>query len=163
MTDNKFKISPVLSNEIDAWVAKYPPEQKQSAVMGALLAAQDLNQGYLTDDLIHAIAERLEMPVIAVYEVVTFYSMYNLSPVGRHQIKVCASISCHLNGAPDMIKHLEQRLQIKCGGTTANNQFSLKKVECLGACRNAPMMQVDKDYHEQLTPEKINALLEELS
>lgn len=148
--------------EIDRWLAKYPEDQKQSAVMEALKAMQDQNGGWLTTDLMDAVAEYLGMEPIAVYEVATFYSMYELKPVGRHKICVCTNISCQLCGSDEIVAHLQKRLGIKFGETTRDGRITLKEVECLGACVGAPMLQLDKDYHEHLTPEKIDELLDKL-
>jgi len=148
--------------DIDRWIAKYPPEQKQSAVMAALRIAQEQNGGWLTDDLIDAVAAYLDMETIAAYEVASFYSMYELKPVGRHKICVCTNISCMLCGSDDVVSHLENRLGIKLGETTGDGRITLKEVECLGACVNAPMFQVGRDYYENLTPEKIDSILDGL-
>lgn len=147
---------------IDHWVAKYPPDQKQSAVMGALSVVQEANGGWLTTGLMDAVAEYLEMPPIAVYEVATFYSMYELKPVGRHKLCVCTNVSCMLCGSEDVVAHLEKKLGIKLGETTADKKFTLKEVECLGACGGAPMMQIGREYHENLTPEKLDEILAKL-
>jgi len=148
--------------DIDSWVAKYPADKKQSAVMSALRIAQDQNGGYLTDDLIDAVAEYLEMESIAVYEVASFYSMYELKPVGKHKICVCTNISCMLCGSDEIVSHLEKKLGITFGEVTEDGKFSLKEVECLGACVNAPMLQIGEHYHENLTAEKIDTLLDSL-
>lgn len=145
--------------EIDKWVAKYPADQKQSAVMAALRIVQDQNGGWLNTQLMDAIAAYLEMQPIAVYEVATFYSMYELDPVGRHKICICTNISCMLCGSDEVVAHFEKRLGIKLGETTADGKITLKEVECLGACVGAPMLQVGNDYHENLTPETIDQLL----
>lgn len=145
--------------DIDRWVAKYPSDQKQSAVMAALRIVQDQNGGWLNTQLMDAIAEYLEMPPIAVYEVATFYSMYELDPVGRHKICICTNISCMLCGSEKIVKHFENKLGIKLGETTADGKFTLKEVECLGACVGAPMMQIGNDFHENLTPETIDQIL----
>jgi NADH-quinone oxidoreductase subunit E len=150
-------------SEIDAWIAKYPPEQKQSAVMGALRIVQEENGGYLTTELMDAVAEYLEMAPIAVYEVATFYSMYELKPVGKHKICVCTNVSCMLCGSDDIVAHLKQKLNIGFGETTADNKFTLKEVECLGACGGAPMMQIGNKYYENLTSEKIDEILAKLA
>ena len=146
--------------EIDKWIAKYPKEERQSAVMSALMIVQE-HQGYLTKDMMDAVAVYLEMPAIAVYDVATFYSMYEHKPLGRHLINVCTNISCKLRNSAAVVDHLEKKLDIKLGETTADGLFTLRSVECLGACVNAPMMQVDKAYHENLTAEKIDAVLEQ--
>lgn len=148
--------------DIDKWIAKYPEEQKQSAVMAALRIVQDQNGGTLSSELIDAVAEYLGMPSIAVYEVATFYSMYELSPVGKHKICVCTNISCMLCGSDDVVQHLENKLGIKLGQTTEDGMFTLKEVECLGACVNAPVLQVGNVYHENLTKEKLDKLIEGL-
>ncbi|GAB4511189.1 MAG: NAD(P)H-dependent oxidoreductase subunit E [Sulfuricaulis sp.] len=148
--------------EIDRWIAKYPPDQKQAAVMAALRIAQDQNGGWLSVDLIEAVAEYLEMPPIAAHEVATFYTMYDLKPVGRHKVCVCTNISCQLNGSARIMDHLQKKLGVKPGETTAGGKFTLKEVECLGACGGAPMMMVDKTYYENLTPEKVDQILEKL-
>lgn len=148
--------------EIDQWIAKYPPEQKQSACMAALRIVQDANGGYLTTALMDAVADYLQIPAVSVYEVATFYSMYELSPVGKHKICVCTNISCMLCGSDEVVAHLQKRLGIKLGETTTDGRFTLKEVECLGACVDAPMFQLGVDYHGALTPEKIDAILDEL-
>ena len=145
--------------EIDQEVAKYPAERKSSAVMAALRIAQEQNDGWLNNDLMDAVAEYLEMPSIAVYEVATFYSMYELKPVGRHKICVCTNISCMLCGSNGIVSHLENKLGIKMGETTDDGKFTLKEVECLGACIGAPMFEIDKQFYEHLTPEKVDEIL----
>jgi len=148
--------------DIDTWIAKYPEDKKQSAVMSALRIAQDQNAGYLNDDLIDAVAEYLDMESIAVYEVASFYSMYELKPVGKYKICVCTNISCMLCGSDEIVGHLEKKLGITFGEVTQDGKFSLKEVECLGACVNAPMLQVGDTYHENLTPESIDKLIDNL-
>ncbi|MGD8591567.1 MAG: NADH-quinone oxidoreductase subunit NuoE [Gammaproteobacteria bacterium] len=155
-------ISPGLREQIDAWIAKYPADQKQSAVMPSLTIVQEANGGWLTTELMDAVAEYLQMPPIAVYEVASFYSMYEHKPVGRHKICVCTNISCLLCGSDGVVEHLENKLGIKMGQTTADGKFTLKVVECLGACVGAPMFQIGKEYYEHLTPEKIDAILDSL-
>jgi NADH-quinone oxidoreductase subunit E len=155
-------ISESSRTQIDAWIAKYPADQKQSAVMPALTIMQEANGGWLTTDLMDAVAEYLQMPPIAVYEVASFYSMYEHKPVGRHKICVCTNISCLLRGSEDVVNHLENKLGIKMGQTTQDGKFTLKVVECLGACVGAPMFQIGKDYYEHLTPEKIDSILDSL-
>ncbi len=148
--------------DIDNWVSKYPAEQKRSAVMAALRIVQDQNSGYLTDELIEAVAEYLDMPPIAVQEVATFYSMYERKPIGKVKICVCTNISCMLCGSDDVVEHLQNKLGIKLGETTGDGMFTLKEVECLGACVNAPVMQIGNDYHENLSKEKIDKLIESM-
>lgn len=145
--------------EIDQWIAKYPPTQKRSAVMAALRIVQECNQGMLTREWMDAVAAYLEMEPISVYEVATFYTMYELKPVGRHKICVCTNISCMLCGSDQIVAHLENKLGVKMGQTTPDGKFTLKVVECLGACAGAPMFQVGRHYYENLTPEKIDTIL----
>ena len=147
---------------IDAELAKYPDDQRQSAVMAALTITQDANGGWLTRELMDAVADYLGMPAIAVYEVATFYSMYELKPVGRHKLCVCTNISCLLRGSEEVVAHLSERLGIGLGETTPDSRITLKEVECLGACANAPMLQYGDRYVEDLTPEKLDQLLEGL-
>lgn len=148
--------------QIDRWVAKYPPDQKQSAVMAALMITQEANGGWLTTELMDAVADYLEMPPIAVYEVATFYSMYELKPVGRHKICVCTNLSCMLRGSEELVDHLQKKLGVDFGEITPDKKFSLKSVECLGACGGAPVVQIGKNYYENLTPAKMDDILAEL-
>jgi len=160
--DKESLFSPEVRKEIDAWIAKYPPEWKQSAVMAALRIIQDDNGGWLTTELMNDVAAYLDMPPIAVYEVATFYSMYELKPVGRHKICVCTNVSCMINDSDKIVEHLEKRLGIKLGETTDDGKFTLKEVECLGACGGAPMFQIGKQYYENLTPEIVDSILDGL-
>ena len=148
--------------QIDAWVAKYPDEWKQSAVMPALTIVQDANGGWLTEELMDKVAAYLDMPPIAVYEVATFYSMYEHKPVGRHKICLCTNVSCMINNCDSIYEHLKNRLGIGFGEVTEDGRFSIKEVECLGACGGAPMMQIGDKYYENLTPEIVDSILEEL-
>jgi NADH-quinone oxidoreductase subunit E len=147
--------------QIDREIAKYPPDRKQSAVMAALRIAQE-EHGWLSEALMDYVAGLLALRPIQVYEVATFYSMYDLKPVGRHKISVCTNISCMLRGSELVVKHLEAKLGIRLGETTADGRFTLKEVECLAACGGAPMFQIGKNYYENLTPEKIDRILEDL-
>jgi len=149
-------------SEIDIWVAKYPKDQKQSAVMAALTTVQDANGGWLSQELMEAVAEYLDMEPISVYEVATFYSMYELKPVGRNKICVCTNISCMLCGSDEIVAYLKDKLGIGFGETTADGKIHLKEVECLGACGGAPMLQIGDQYHENLTPEKVDSILNNL-
>jgi len=149
--------------EIDHWLARYPADRKQSAVLAALREVQHENGGYLTTELMGAVADYLDMPAIAVYEVASFYSMYELKPVGRHNIAVCTNISCLLRGSDTVLGYIEKKLGIKLGESTPDGKFYLKKEEeCLAACCGAPMMQVDHVYYENLTPEKVDRILDSL-
>lgn len=147
---------------IDQWLTKFPPEQKQSAVLYALTVVQEENGGFLTEPLMDAVAAYLNMPKIAVYEVVSFYSLYDLKPVGRHKICVCTNISCMLRGSEEIVDHLKKRLDIEIGETTKDGRFTLKSVECLAACGVAPVMQIGPKYYENLTPKRIDTILSEL-
>lgn len=146
---------------IDREIAKYPADQRQSAVMSALAIVQEEN-GHLTSELMERVAEYLRMPSIAVYEVATFYAMYDLKPVGKHKISLCTNVSCMLCGSDTLVNHLQKRLGIKLGETTPDGKVTLKEVECLGACGGAPMFQIGKNYYENLTPQKIDEILASL-
>jgi NADH-quinone oxidoreductase subunit E len=146
-------------NHIDHWVLKYPNDQKQSAVIAALTFVQNENAGFLTNELIEAVAAYLGMPKIAVYEVATFYSMFELKPVGKHKICVCTNISCMLLGSDKIMDHLKSKLGIDVGETTPDGKFTLKSVECLAACCGAPAMQIGSDYYENLDTIKIDEIL----
>lgn len=147
---------------IDKWAKKYPPERRQSAVLPALTLAQEHNQGYLSQALIHAVADYLGMSRVTAYEVATFYTLYELEPVGQHKIEVCSNISCLLKGCDKLVKHLKERLQISLGETSVDKRFTLREVECLGACVNAPVLQIGKQYYEEVTVEKLDKILDNL-
>ncbi len=154
-------LSAHLREEIDHWVQKFPPDRKRSAVLAALRAAQHENHGYLTRELMDGIAAYLELPPIQVYEVATFYSMFETKPVGRHHVSVCTNISCMLCGGEDILAHVERRLGIKVGQSTADGRFFLKQEEeCLAACNGAPMMMVDHVYYENLTTDMVDEILD---
>jgi NADH-quinone oxidoreductase subunit E len=149
--------------EIDCWVAKFPEGRQRSAVIAALHAVQHENNGYLTPPLMDAVAAYLNLPPIHVYEVATFYSMFETQPVGRHHVSVCTNISCMLRGSDEIVAHVERRLGIKTGESTPDGKFFLKREEeCLAACCGAPMMMVDHHYYENLTPEKVDEVLDNL-
>ncbi|MDA8360628.1 MAG: NADH-quinone oxidoreductase subunit NuoE [Gammaproteobacteria bacterium] len=146
---------------IDQEIAKYPPEQRQSAVIAALHIAQD-EHGWLSVPLMDYVAGLLAMRPIQVYEVASFYTMYDLKPVGRHKISLCTNISCLLRGSDDIAGHLKKRLGIGFGETTPDGRFTLKEVECLAACGGAPMFLIDKTYYENLTPARVDEILDKL-
>ena len=152
-------ISDQLFARFDSIVRNYPV--KRSALIPILLTTQE-EQGYLSDQSIAAIARYLELPEIEVFEVVTFYSMLRRRPVGKNHIQVCTNISCLLLGGEEIFEHVSKRLAIKEGETTADGLFSLTEVECLGACCNAPAMQVNYKYHNDLTSEKVDQILLDL-
>jgi NADH-quinone oxidoreductase subunit E len=147
--------------EIDRWVAKFPPDRKRSAVIAALREAQHQNHGYLTTELMDAIAAYLDLQPIQVYEVASFYSMFETKPVGRVHVSVCTNISCMLCGSDRIVEAVERHLGIRTGESTPDGKFFLKREEeCLAACNNAPMMMVDHVYYENLTPEQAVKVLD---
>jgi NADH-quinone oxidoreductase subunit E len=149
--------------EIDRWVAKFPPGRQRSAVISALRIVQHENGGYLTPQLMDAVAAHLDLAPVQVYEVASFYSMFETEPVGRHHVSVCTNISCMLCGAEDIVAHVEKRLGIRTGESTPDGRIFLKREEeCLAACVGAPMMMVDHVYHENLTPATVDRILDAL-
>ncbi len=158
------KLSDHVLEEIDHWVAKFPPDRKRSAVISALHAVQHENHGYLSTELMDAVAEYLGLPNILVYEVASFYSMFETKPVGRHHISVCTNISCMLRGSQEIVDYVEKKLGIKTGESTPDGRIYLKREEeCLAACCGAPMMMVDHVFHENLTPQIVDKVLDELT
>ena len=162
IVDKETLFSAATKKDIDNWIAKYPDEWKQSACMAALRILQDEHDGSLTPELMDKVAAYLDMSPMAVYEVASFYSMYEHKPVGKHKICMCTNISCMLNGSDNIVQHLENKLSIKLGETSSDGRFTLKEVECLGACVGAPMMQIGEKYYENLTPELIDSILDSL-
>ena len=154
-------LSPTSLELVEQEVAKYPADRRPSALMAALRICQD-EHGFLTPERIEYVAEVIGVPAIRAYEVATFYSMYEHASMGEHTIKVCTNISCMLRGSDEIVSHLESRLGVKLGEVTADGKIGLKEVECLGACVGAPMLQADKEYIENLTPEIIDTMLAEL-
>jgi len=152
-----------IKGKIDTWVAKFPIGKQRSAIIGSLHAVQEHNQGYLTPELMDAVADYLDLPHIYVYEVATFYSMFQTEPVGRNEIAICTNISCMLSGSDVIVQHIEDRLNIKLGESTKDGNIFLKKEEeCLAACTGAPMMMVNHKYIENLDIEKVNKILDKL-
>ena len=150
-------------HEIDEWIGRFPTGRHRSAVLSALRFTQEQNEGFLTPELMDGVAEYLRLPPIQVYEVASFYSMFETHPCGRHHVSICTNISCMLNGAEDLVAHCERKLGIKLGESTKDGRIFLKKEEeCLAACTGAPMMMVDHVFHEYLTPEKVDKVLDEL-
>ena len=146
--------------KIDEIIARYPEGKQKSALLAALHLAQE-QFGWLSSETMDYVASLLHLKPIEVYEVATFYSMYNLKPVGKFMFEVCQTGPCMINGSDDIIAYISERLGIKPGETTADGLFTLKKVECLGACGYAPMMQLGKHYKEHLTKEKVDAIIDE--
>lgn len=165
MADSKTinnKLSEVVMHHVNDWLQRFPENQKQSAVLGGLHAIQH-EYGFLPVKQMDALAIKLEMPAIAVYEVASFYSMFELEPVGKHTIAVCTNLSCMLRGGEQILNYLEEKLDIKCGESTQDGKFYLKQEEeCLAACCGAPMMQVNHVYYENLTEDKVDEILQSL-
>jgi NADH-quinone oxidoreductase subunit E len=163
MSETQNELSAHAREEIDALLTRYPAEQKKSALLGALNIVQHENQGFLTNELMKLVADYLDLAEIEVYEVASFYSMYELKPVARHNVAICSNISCMLMGSQSLIDHVQNKLGIKLGESTADGRIYLKKEEeCLAACSGGPMMQVDHVYYENLTPEKVDEILDGL-
>ena len=149
--------------EIDHWVAKFPPGRQRSACLAALRAAQEQNHGFLSADLMDAVARYLKLPPIQVYEVASFYSMFQTRPCGRHHVSICTNISCMLNGGEQLVAHAEKKLGIRLNESTPDGRIFLKREEeCLAACTGAPMMMVDHVFHEHLTPAALDSILDAL-
>ncbi len=150
-------------NTIDAWVAKFPAGKQRSAVIRSLMAAQQQNGGWLTTELVKAVAAYLEIPPVWAFEVASFYSMFEDKPTGRHKVNICTNISCWLNGAEEIVSYVEGKLGISLGESTADGRISLiVEEECLAACCGAPMMVVDGHYHEHLDADKVDEILDGL-
>jgi len=148
---------------IDHWLGKFPPEQKRSALIQSLMAAQTQNGGWLSRELIEAVAAYLDLPPVWAHEVASFYSMFDLKPTGRHKVNMCTNISCWLNGAEDLVAHVEKKLGIRMGETTSDGRITLVcEEECLAACCGAPMMVVDGHYHERLDLNRLDSILDGL-
>jgi len=155
-------LSPESLALIDQEVAKYPPEHKQSAVMSALRIAQ-IELGWLSRDTIEYVANYLEMPAIAAYEVATFYNMYDLAPVGRNKVTLCTNLPCQLQGADKIAQHLQAKLGIGFGETTADGRYTLKEGECMGTCGHGPLcLHNNHKMHTGLTTESVDKLLDEM-
>ena len=156
-------LSDHVREEIDSWTARFPEGKQRSAVLSALHAVQHENGGYLTAEHLNSVADYLSLPTIHVYEVATFYSMFQTKPVGRHNVAICTNISCMLRGADDIVEHVESKLGVSLGESTEDGRIYLKQEEeCLAACCGAPMMMVDHKYHEDLTREKVDQILDAL-
>ncbi len=155
------QFSPEKLDKVNEIVARYPQGKQKSALLPVLHLAQESFGGWLSPETMDYVAELLHIRPIEVYEVATFYSMYNTKPVGRYMFEVCQTGPCMVNGCDDIIAYIGEKLQIKAGETTADGLFTLKTVECLGACGYAPMMQMGKTYREHLTKEKVDRIIEE--
>ncbi len=156
-------LSDHVKDEIEHWKSRFPEDRQRSAVIAALHAVQHENDGHLTAEQMNAVAAYLALPTIQVYEVATFYSMFQTKPVGRHNVAICTNVSCMLRGADDLVEHVENKLGIRLGESTADGRIYLKREEeCLAACCGAPMMMVDHKYHENLTTKRVDEILDEL-
>lgn len=153
--DNRIKIKEIFN--------KYPKGREKSAVLPLLDIAQRQNGGYLTVGVIEYVANLINVPYMRVYEVATFYSMFYLKPMGKYHIQVCGTTPCWLKGAADLVQICEKKIGIKCGETSKDGKFSLSEVECLGACINAPVVQINDDYYEDLDKDKMVSLIDKLS
>ena len=161
-TGAPFAFTPEMKALADKHIAKYPAGRQQSAVMPLLDLAQRQNGGWLSKEAIAHVADTLGMAVMRVYEVASFYTMYNLSPVGKHLVQVCTTTPCWLRGSSDVVAACEKHLGIGLGETTADGQFTLREVECLGACVNAPVVQIADDYYEDVAPSHVPGLMDAL-
>jgi NADH-quinone oxidoreductase subunit E len=158
-----FAFTPENQKRAEEWIAKYPPGRQASAIIPLFHLVQEQHDGWLPRPAMDHVADMLQMPRIKAYEVATFYSMYNLAPVGKHVIEVCTTTPCWLRGSADIVNACSKRLGIKLNETTADKQFTLREVECLGACVNAPMIQIGEHYYEDLTPESMTTIIDDLA
>ena len=162
MTDKKLLSAHTIA-EIDEWLTRFPEDKKKSALLAALRVVQHQNDGFLTVPLMDEVAKYLGLAKIEVYEVASFYSMYELEPVARHNVAVCTNVCCMLMGSDTIVDHLQKKLDIKLGESTTDGRIYLKvEEECLAACAGGPMMQVDHKYYTDLTPEKVDEIIDGL-
>ena len=157
-TDEVADFSPVVVEEMRSHLTKYPPERKRSALIPLLFVIQR-ERGWVDNAGVNFLAKFLELEVTDVWETATFYSMFNLRPVGRHHLQICKTLSCKIMGEPEITEHICNKLGIHVGETTADGKFTVSLVECLGSCGTAPMMQIGYDFHEDLTVEKVDKIL----
>jgi NADH-quinone oxidoreductase subunit E len=160
VSDEVAEFSPDVIEEMRQHVAKYPPERSRSALIPILLLVVQRERGWIDNPGVNFVANFLNLKVTDVWETATFYSMFNLRKIGRHHIQICKTLSCKIMGEPQITEHICNKLGIKPGETTADGRFTVSLVECLGSCGTAPMMQIGFDYHEDLTPEKVDQILE---
>jgi len=161
VTDEVAEFSTAIVDEMKAHVAKYPADRTRSALIPLLMLVQR-ERGWVDNPGVNFLAKFLKLEVTDIWETATFYSMFNLRPVGRHHIQICKTLSCRIMGEPDITDHVCSKLGIHPGGTTEDGKFTVSLVECLGSCGTAPMMQIGFDYHEDLTVEKVDKLLDSL-
>jgi len=158
-----YTLSEHVKEEIEHWKTRFPAERQRSAVISALHAVQHENHGYLTAEQMNAVAEYLQLPTIQVYEVATFYSMFQTREVGRNEVAICTNVSCMLRGAEEIVDHVENRLGVKLGESTEDKRIFLKQEEeCIAACCGAPAMMVNHKYYENLTKEQVDEILDGL-
>lgn len=158
-----FELSSHVKEEIEQWKARFPEDRQRSAVISALHAMQHENEGFVTAEHMNAIAEYLELPAIQVYEVATFYSMFQTKEVGRNEVAICTNIACMLRGADDLVEHVEDKLGAKLGESTDDGKIFLKREEeCIAACCGAPAMMINHKYYENLTIEMVDEILDGL-
>jgi NADH-quinone oxidoreductase subunit E len=160
-TDEIADFSPEIIAEMESHLAKYPPDRKRSALIPLLFVVQR-ERGYVDNPGVNFLARFLDLEITDVWETATFYSMLNMRPVGRHHIQVCKTLSCRIMGEPEITEHICSKLGIHVGETTQDGKFTVSRVECLGSCGTAPMMQIGFDYHEDLTKEKVDQILDSL-
>ena len=161
--NKEYLLSDEIKNQIDSIRAKFPASESKPAIIESLLTLQHHNNGYVTEEIMRALAEYLSVNEIDVLEVATFYTMINTEPVGRNVISVCNNVSCMLRGGDDILRHVENKLSVKVGQSTSDNKFFLKdEIECLAACNGAPMMQINHKNYEDLTIEKVDEILEKI-
>jgi NADH-quinone oxidoreductase subunit E len=163
MSGDTTLLSEHVREEIEHWKTRFPEDRQRSALIGALHAVQHENDGYLTPELMDAVADYLQLPNIQVYEVATFYSMFQTKPVGRNNVAICTNVSCMLRGADEIVEHVEKKLGVKVGESTEDGRIYLKREEeCLAACCGAPMMMVNHKYYENLTTDEVDDILDGL-
>jgi NADH-quinone oxidoreductase E subunit len=160
-TDEVAEFSPEVVAEMESHLKKYPPDRKRSALIPLLFVVQR-ERGWIDNPGVNFLAKFLDLQVTDVWETATFYSMFNLRPVGKYHIQVCKTLSCRIMGEPDITEHICNKLGVKVGETTEDGRFTVSRVECLGSCGTAPMMQIGFDYHENLTKEKVDKILDSL-
>ena len=160
-TDEVAEFEPEIIDEMKMHLAKYPPERSRSALIPLLFVVQR-ERGYVDNPGVNFLAKFLGLEITDVWETATFYSMLNMRPVGRHHIQICKTLSCRVMGEPEITEHICSKLGIHVGETTPDGMFTVSRVECLGSCGTAPMMQIGFDYHEDLTKEKVDRILDSL-
>ena len=161
VTDETAEFSPAVVEEMKSHLTKYPPERKRSALIPLLFVVQR-ERGYLDNPGVNFLAQFLDLQITDIWETATFYSMFNLHKIGKYHIQVCKTLSCRIMGEPEITEHICEKLGVHVGETTADEKYTVSRVECLGSCGTAPMMQINFDYHEDLTTEKVDRILDSL-